>query len=252
VQAEIKRRGALERVGTRYTNRYPFSGKLICGLCDAGFVSRPRKSHDGKRDIQRWQCGRYFKYGAKKNDDRGCENQMIRNEVLEYIFSFAMNDAVEFKDTLINECVTLLSSIFDDEQVQSEYADVSREIKRLSNRIEKLIELRLDGEITKMELRIKREPLDTQITALKIKLDGINKNAALMDERDNLMDEIKNHISGVVHAGTFNGDVAKETLDKIIIYSKNKFDVYFFGLKGKLAFNGDDASGGNTYVLQGW
>ena len=233
VQEEIKRRGVMEKDGKRYTSRYPFSGKLLCGLCDASFVSRNRKANDGIRDIRRWQCSRYFKYGAKQNDDRGCENSMIRNEVLEYVFNFALNDAIEHKDTIIDECVQLLSSVLDAEQIQTDHTNVANEINRLNARIERLIDLRADGEITKDELKRKREPLDIQILALNEKLDQLNKNAALIDEYDVLLDEIRNHISSIVYAETFSGDVAKEVLNRIVIYGKNKFDVYFNGTGGK-------------------
>ena len=227
VQEEIKRRGVLEKDGRRYTSRYPFSGKLLCALCDARFVSRNRKANDGVRYIRRWQCSRYFKYGSKQNDNRGCENYMVRNEVLEYVFNFALNDAIHQKDIIINECVQLLSSVLDAEQIQSDQSIIATEINRLNSRIERLIDLRTDGEITKDEFKRKREPLDIQISVLNEKLDRLNKNAALINERDMLLDKIRSHISNIVYTEIFSCDVAREVLDKIVIYNKNKFDIYF-------------------------
>ena len=249
-QLELSRRKTIEQNGTRYTNRYPFSGRLVCGICGTGFVSRPRKANDGSHMIQRWQCGRYFKYGAKQNDERGCENKMIRNEVLEYVFNFALNDAIEYKETIIGECVSLLTNILDDEQVYSERADVINEIRRIANRVDRLIELRLDGEITKEELQKKREPLDIQMNVLNEKLVQIEKNTILIEERDILLDEIKSHVSNIVHTEVYSESIVKEVLEKIIVYGKNKFDVYFHGIKGKHAIIDGNNSGCKSSQLQ--
>ena len=228
-QAEIKRRGAMEKTGKRHTVRYAFSGKLECGRCGARLVSRNSKSSDGKeRDIKRWRCSTSMKYGADEAKN-GCSSKMIRNEMLEHIFQRGLHDLAENKEGLINECVELVSSVLDADQIRTDYENIRREIDSLSNRINRLIDLRLDGEISKEELHTKREHLDRQAAALNERLSELEKNADVVNEREALLDTIKNHISGIVYADRFSDEVAKELLDKIVVYDKSRYDVYFRG-----------------------
>jgi len=228
-QAEIKRRGALEKVGKRHTVRYAFSGKLECGLCGATLINRNSKSSDGKeRDIKRWRCGTSMKYGANE-EKNGCSSKMIRNEILEHIFQRGLHDLVENKDGLINECVELVSSVLDAEQIHTDLENTQREKDSISSRINRLIDLRLDGEISKEELQTKRENLDRQIETLNERLTQLQKNADMVSERETLLGTIKNHISSIVYTDKFSDEVAKELLDKIVVHDKSRYDVYFRG-----------------------
>ena len=240
-QAELARRSAktAQKVKSRYTNRYAFSGKLKCGLCCASLISRPRKSQDEKRNIQRWQCGRYFKYGAKQNNEQGCVNSMIRNEIIEGIVLLALKDIVAYKDVIIDECVTLLSSVLSTKQVQNDHTETKGKIKMLQSRIGRLIELRLDGEISKEELQSKRKPLDLQIAELTYKLEQIKANASLIDTRDVLLDAIKKRVSSLIHANEYSDEVAGEILEKIVIHNKAQYSVYFKGLESGVTLGGD-------------
>ncbi|MCL2619081.1 MAG: recombinase family protein, partial [Defluviitaleaceae bacterium] len=229
VQAEMVKRGVKNNEGTRHTRRYPFSGKLQCALCDSTFISRNRNRNNGKGQIRRWQCSRYFKYGAMQNDKNGCENTMVRNEILEHVFRLALQDSVHNKDKIIKDCIRLVSSTLNADQIQSDYHDAERELERLTNRLSNLVNLRLDGEITKEELKSMREPLDIQVATARNKLKQLEKNTALADKQDTLLDKIKDRITNLVYADIFSDEVVKERLDKIVVYGKSRFDVYLKG-----------------------
>jgi len=228
-QEEIARRGAISSDGSKYTNRYAFSGKLRCGLCGANLINRSNKSSDGKREYKRWRCNTSFKYGAGCSNEKGCPSFMVRNEILERIFLWALRDLVTNKDEVIGQCMEVISGALDMKQAQTDYADAERELERLNNRINALIDLRLDGEISKEELQVKREPLDNQIAVLEEKLHLIGRNAEIAKESDAFSNAISEQISSIVYADVFDEDVVREVLDKIVIHSKNRYDVYFRG-----------------------
>ena len=228
VQQEFKRRNTLPEEGTRYSQRYPFSGKLVCGLCGAKMVNRAVKSTDGKRTYQRWRCGTSFKYGADPQK-KGCPGKMVRNEILEHVYLTALRDMVKHKEALIQESVTLVMGVLDAAQIRSDHEETRHKIDRLNQRIKKFIDMRADDEITKDELQAMRKPLDEQIAHLNQKLMQLAKNAEQVNERETLLATIRQHITGIVHAEAFDGETAKETLDKIVVHGKERFDVYFKG-----------------------
>jgi len=225
VQKEMTKRSMKSRLGTKHTQRYAFSGKLQCGLCGSNIISRSRKMNNGKGTYKRWQCSKYFKYGSKQNHNDGCENTMVRNEILEHVFQLALKDSNN--DRIIKDCIKMVSEALNADQVKSDYAEGEKELGRLANRLNNLVRLRLDGEITKEELKAMREPLDAQIAVMQGKLRQLEDNAALAGQQDILIEQIKARIIKVANAEAFSEEVVKEKLEKIVIYGKNRFDVHF-------------------------
>jgi Skp family chaperone for outer membrane proteins len=170
-----------------------------------------------------------MKYGTMKNNKNGCDSKMIRNEILEHVFQRGLHDLIQNKDKIITDCITLVSSVLDAEQIHGERDDLQKKLTNESARISRLINLRIDGEITKEELQTMREPLDKKITILKERLSQLDKNTEAINERDALLDQIKNRVNSIVYTEVFSEDVAKEMLDKIIVHDKANFDVYFKG-----------------------
>ena len=229
VQEEMVRRGVKSTEGTKHTQRYPFSGRLQCGLCDSSVISRTRKMNNGKGMYKRWQCSKYFKYGSKHNHDKGCENTMVRNEILEHVFQLALKDSAYNKDKIIKDCIKMVSEALNADQVKSDYDEAAKELDRLTNRLNNLVGLRLDGEITKEELKTMREPLDAQIAVAQGKRQQLENNAALAEQQDTLIEQIKDRITKIVNVEAFSEEVVKEKLEKIVIYGKDRFDVYLRG-----------------------
>jgi len=228
VQSEMEKRGMKNTRGTKHTRRYAFSGKLRCGLCDSTFISRNKNMKDGRK-LKRWQCSKCFKYGAKHNNENGCENTMVRNEILEHIFQLALQDSVYNKDKIIKDCIRLVSNTLNTDQIQSEYSDAEKALERLNNRLSNLVNLRLDGEITKEELKSMREPLDIQIATAQDKLKQLESKTALVEQQDTILDKIKSRITSLVTANVYSEDIVKSLLDKIVIHGKNRYDVYLRG-----------------------
>jgi len=72
----------------KYSNRYPFSGKIKCGRCGASYVARYRTRKDGST-YKAWRCSTGARYGRPhidKADNRtGCSGESIRNEDAIYL-----------------------------------------------------------------------------------------------------------------------------------------------------------------------
>jgi DNA invertase Pin-like site-specific DNA recombinase len=229
-QREVERRGVKGKEGSRYTNRFPFSGRLVCGVCGSNLINRNRyvKSVNGKRLVKEWRCNKSFKYGAKQ-ENKGCPSKTVRQEILEQVYLTALDDMVQNKPDLIKETAAVVMGVLNAEQIRSDQADLKQKIERLNDRIKKLINLRLDGEITKDDLQAQREPIDNQIKVLNGQLELLDKNAEQVNEREILLESIKKHISDIVGAEIFDDEAVKETLQKIVIHDKNVLDVYFNG-----------------------
>ena len=85
VQHEMKKRNRKGDYGGGHSNRYVFSGKIRCGECGAGFVSRIKKRKDGT-SYRRWGCFTAATEGNRHEDPQGnavgCNvGKMLRDEL---------------------------------------------------------------------------------------------------------------------------------------------------------------------------
>ncbi|MCL2398051.1 MAG: recombinase family protein [Defluviitaleaceae bacterium] len=227
VQLQIRSRGLKE--GVRYSNRYAFSGRLSCGHCGASLISRTRLSKDKSRNIHRWQCSQYYKYGPKHKDERGCESEMIRNEILERVFCFALSDIAQDKEAIVDECVELVIGTLGLDSAKDDHAETQKEINGINKQLGRVISLCIKGLISEEELEEQRKTLDRQKSAFGDKLLLLSKNMSMTSEREVLRDRIKERIGEIVCAETFSEDVVKEMLDKIVVYGKDCFEVHVKG-----------------------
>ena len=85
VQEEIKKRNRNGECGGGHSARYVFSGKIRCGECGAGFVSRIKKRKDGT-GYRRWGCFTAAAEGKRHEDAQGnavgCDiGKLLRDEM---------------------------------------------------------------------------------------------------------------------------------------------------------------------------
>lgn len=80
---------ALSQTGKdKYSSRYPFSGKIRCGLCKAAYVARTRKGTRGQKELS-WKCLEAVRRGkAHETPDGkmvGCNAASIKNREAELL-----------------------------------------------------------------------------------------------------------------------------------------------------------------------
>ena len=97
VQAEILRRKGL---GKSYSSKSIFSARLICECCGGFFGSKVWHSTSKYRRVI-WQCNSKFKGGSR------CTTPHFNEEQLKENFILAMNQVLESKDEIIENCLIL-------------------------------------------------------------------------------------------------------------------------------------------------
>jgi hypothetical protein len=97
VQAEIERRNTLRTVSetgkARYSGKYAFSGKIVCGLCGAGYRRHIYLNDKTKEFV--WTCKTHMKNGSD------CRQMPIKESVLEDAFVGALNGVLADKERLL-------------------------------------------------------------------------------------------------------------------------------------------------------
>lgn len=99
---------------TKYSNRYPFSGKIKCGCCGGGCVARYKSRKDGSH-YKAWRCHEAAKNGSphidKEGNQVGCIGLSIRNEDAMHIM-YLVTTALKYnKEKVAENLVSVIKHI---------------------------------------------------------------------------------------------------------------------------------------------
>ncbi len=211
-----------DEVRSRYTNRYPLSGKIKCGYCGHSFSAKYKRK-DKKTPYKGWHCNTHSSYGNKRTDENGniigCDMSIQINE---RDFMLVLSNVVKSmnvnKENLINELCDILSVIL-------KHDSGNKRIKnRLKMKVEQknmLLDLYLEKLIADTEYKKRYEELENEILLLKKSITEFNEYSD-----DCLFMNITSHIKSVIEGDTQDELFYKYILNKIVVHSREEMDVY--------------------------
>jgi len=230
VQKEIDRRTEMQFDKCRYSNRYAWSGKLICGFCNAKFKRRIWNKKTYPRKV--WQCQTNIKYGSrrpnKQNVLAGCDNKCIHEDFLEKTLMIIISNLPFYRENIINAVKSALSETLTADTADNS-KDILAEIAKIEKQKEKLIDLFYDDAITKTDLKKSNGKLNNQIETLQANLTAIKKSGNTVNKlKDikNIYDTAENILDEFINQTNFSDDIGRQFLNKIIVYGRERLDIY--------------------------
>lgn len=220
---ELKRRSPAVSEKAKYSNRYCFSGKIKCGLCGASFVSRSKKRGQGV--YRAWRCINAVRYGSSGENGCSCPaiNESHLKAIMQQITGSLPLDKI-FEEHIRGVLKNVISAGKPDKN------SIDLKISKLRHKLNRLLELYLEGEISKEEFKKLR-------TMYKEKLQGLEKAAEEDAEADNpdpiksIMDFVDALVCGEMWDDTFYRNI----INKIVV-SGNNAEVYLSFVPGKWEF----------------
>lgn len=234
VQAELSRNEVSEERKRKHSNRFWCSGKLVCGVCGASYISKSKQQkavlESGERYVsKRWVCYRNQNYGSKAPD--GCTNTSVNDKVVQDLKMGIVSALFLEKNNII--------------------AAMERSIKDAKKEPVEEYEEKIDA------LNVEKIEWDAILTGIyKDQFKGIyteaeadKKKSGVIEEQRKLdiqIEEIEKKIERLKHGETeekkqlkevkaffaqdedkVSDDFARRFIDKIIVYPYNRLDVHF-------------------------
>jgi hypothetical protein len=138
VQREMERRSQLrgDKDRSRYTNRYLFSGKIVCGACGKTFT----RTH--------WGWGKYKKpiwicRTRRENGKKGCSIPTLDEDKLQEAFVRVVSRLLTDKDTLISDMLENIEKVFREQTSVVDLAVIDGELRELQGELAALVKLNL-------------------------------------------------------------------------------------------------------------
>lgn len=196
----------------KHQTKYPLSGKIYCEKHKCGFV-RKVKHYKTKGDIVRWICQDYNNTGRKNCTTPFVLEQDIYNILLNVFKSYE-----KYKDEITQELLSFYNEILYKQENDSKELKLQNEIDRLLSKKEKLLDLALDGILSKEDLKVKKLTIEKEIRDLKARLEEIKKQSVKKKNQKQYLNFLKENILKNLDVNENNLEQYNEKfLDKIIV-----------------------------------
>lgn len=214
---------------SKHSNRYAFSGKIKCGCCGSSFVARHKPRKDGSK-YKSWRCFRAVKYGPPHTDPQGnqvgCTGKSLRNEDAIHIMYLVTQSLQYDKDKVIGNLLSIIRSVIAQDSTGSDVERVKGQIERIEQQRGRLLELYMNGDISRDEFITARAKCDDDIKERFQIIDSIEKQQELVRKESELMQAITDAVNEIAAGVRYEDEFYRQLLDKMVVHSPEHIEVY--------------------------
>lgn len=224
-QRELERRNdiysGVNKDRSKYTKRYGFSGKLVCGVCGMTYKRRHWNMKSPSKKVV-WQCINYIEKDGTSG--KRCGAKAVEDEVLKAAFVKVYNE--QFKDKA-NFFKAFMENV--DKVVKGDKGpEIAEQITALEADLSGLISMKLHKEIDEEAYSREYQRLNKQLTDLKIQKDDIDSNALRRTKDMSRIEKVKEIIGdGLKPLKEFDDVLFEALVEKVVIRSGNEFEFWF-------------------------
>lgn len=200
----------------KFSRKYPFSSKIFCGICGERFIRRSYKIRSNGKEVSYWICRSH----RNKID---CSNLLhYKQEELEDIFVLTYNKLFQNSDKYISSFMKKVNEVINENQDNHNKKKIREEISKLENKLSNLIDLQLDGSISKEILNQKNKEITDKIKEYEQQLKDTENIELTRKQKLKQVDKISNTLKQYQGLTKFNEEVFNSLVDKIIIGEKSE------------------------------
>ena len=146
--------------GASFHNRYPYSGKLLCGAHGTSFHRQVLKSVRGEKEV--WQCRVYRSRGRA-----GCAAPQVYSWELDEILARIFPYVVPHRKALAEAVLDLIRSAVPAKSSQRELRQIQERLSELTAKKDRLLELSVAGALSVPEFKERNDGFNRQIRLLE-------------------------------------------------------------------------------------
>lgn len=219
VQEILQKRGGVRGSGRRkgnFSRKYPFSSRLYCGFC--GSLLTRRNWHSGtKNSIIVWHCMEFVKHG--KENCPHCK--AIKESIIEEAFTQSYKLLCDSNKELIQIFLNEMEEIIQEESNESSIKRLEEQKQILKEKIDKLIDLNLNGTISTETLQEKKAKLQNKINKITKEQEHLQLEIEDSMSLNQGLNKFKTLFKDNEIMPNFDKDVFELMIEKVIIGEKD-------------------------------
>lgn len=229
----------------KYSNRYPFSGKIKCGRCGASYVARYKTRKDGSK-YKAWRCFEGAKHGSphvdKAGNQVGCSGTSIRNEEAIHIMYLVCKQLELDRQKISDNLIKTINKVISMDMTGADTDALAEKIEAAKKKRTDLIDLYTSGDIDRNEFSSLRAKYDAEIDSLKSTVESIEKQQEAIAKQQELMADIQTAVNELIGGIKYEDEFYTQLLDKMVINDRENIDVYLNMLPLKWSYTVAKAS----------
>ena len=216
----LRKRSARQSVEDRtgYQNRYPYSGKIICGVHKLPYYRSLYRYRSGDKEI--WQCQEYSRKGRD-----GCKSPILYTTELDEILRQVLEELSVNRTEIVQELIRIYESIGNGNGAEEEIARCRVSIDGILKRKDKLLDLSVDGRVSDEEFSRRNDRFNEEIDKLRLRLGELEeekrKNQDMLQSIDVLRRAVTEELS---FADGFSVGVVDALLERVVVHPQTEKD----------------------------
>lgn len=222
VQAEKQKRASkyknFEGDRQKYSNKYPFSGKVFCGDCGNVYRRRAWNSNNKSKKFV-WQCKTYIQNGKE-----ACSAKAVDEDVLKNAFVRAFNQVYENRQGFIKTLTENIEKVLLQKPSDIEIETMNNRIEELKTELKRLIRFQTNNGMDDEVYREEYKRVSGELEELRNKRMEVDKDTILKDSLKGRVDEIVEVIKGRQETlEEFDESIFNALVEKIEVISPTHF-----------------------------
>ena len=222
-----------------HSNRYPFSGKIICGKCGSTYSARYKKKN-GVVVYKAWNCMEAHKNGRPHIDPAGnhigCSNNAINNEDAVAIMNSICHQLDIDRERITNNLLSAIDKVLSLEFQKADAASIYDKIDDTKKKRTGLIELFTAGDIDRDEFTLLRDKYENELDELYGLIESIDRQQEMVEKHNEIIAEIKRNIEEIINGMASEDEYYAQVLDHMVVNDREHIDVYLKMLPGKWTY----------------
>ena len=241
-QAQLDKNNKHGDAPTAHSSTHLFSGKIRCGECGSGFVSRVKTTQSGS--YRRWSCSNSTTEGSTEFVDgngnaMGCSvGKLIRDDDA-YCMVQAALGALDFdrEDVVTHVAALALEAIQAGEANTTDTPErLTFEMEKLREKKGKVMDAYLEGAFTKEEMLILKGKYDAQLDALAKRLTTAQEKQKTGTDTKQLKAALNGKLHAILSGQQESALLCRTILDQITVFKDRHMELRFQGLKRVFRF----------------
>ena len=200
----------------KYSCRYPFSSKIVCGYCGNTYNRWSRKIGKDKHDVVTWVCStkKQKKYGRVV---KTCDNYNYRQETIENAFVKVYSKLCENNKIIIEKLLNVLNDILSGNCYEKELQKLENQLSEYKESLSNLVDLKLKAKITEEIYDSKYSEINSKIDEFVLKIDEYKKMVVNEEQVKNRIDHFQRIFNSPDILKEFSESAFEILVDKIVI-----------------------------------
>ena len=194
-------------------NRYAYSGKLICARHGTTFHRHVYKSKR-RGEVECWNCKLY----RQKGKQGGCDSPTIYSSELDRVLARVFERVAGEKTAAMQEYIDELKAFAAQQDDSAALEKLVQQISAINDKKEKLLELTLDGALSKAEFKRRNEQYNAQLEELEAQRVALQNAGRDLDERIRRVEQLARTIEQQWNANCgFSREMSRALVDHIVV-----------------------------------